>query len=386
MSRFLAAYQTLFSKSTDAPREFGHAGALNCLSGIALGRRWIDRGGGIRPNLYMMLVAGSSSDRKSTSVRLSMNLLEAVAPERVGPDDFTAEGLLKYMRPRKGKGKTRNKLVLGIEEFGQTLAAKGSYAETLGATLCKLYDGSDFTRVRATSQMLTISKPRIGVFAAVAYGMLEQFADPREWATGFYSRFLFVTPLFWGPKYTTVPPTAKHEFDAARLALASLQDELKQAPGPMAVLPSAEQLHAQYAASFPNFDDNPIWAAQRERTLYSVWKLAMLYQIDDDPHAPISPYAMDSAITFARRSWRGFKKIHAATASDEFSRLANKISDRIRESGTEGFAKREILRSFNLTVGKLVPILDTLVKMGAVEIVNVVPTGGGRPREVCRWR
>jgi hypothetical protein len=101
LSRFLAAYHDLFFSSTDACPEYALASGLACLSTISLSRRWIERGGGIHPNLYLLLVGESSRDRKSTSIKMAQGLLADVEESRLGPGDFTSEGLVFHMRKRK---------------------------------------------------------------------------------------------------------------------------------------------------------------------------------------------------------------------------------------------------------------------------------------------
>lgn len=383
MSRFLSAYHAYVSKASDMPYEFAHAGALNCLSGIALGRRWIERGSGIRPNLFQMLVAGSTKDRKSTGVRLSTELLEAVDPDRVGPADFTAEALISMMRARPGQKNDRNKLVLPIEEFGQYLAATSSYGATLNATLCALYDGSDFKKARSGKKLQIIRKPRLSIFAAVAWGMLEKYSDPTDWLTGFYARFVFVCPDPAVPRhrYATTPPTPKVELQAAQIALADLRNELKQSVGAMAVLPAAEALLDQYAKSFIDVDD-PVMAAQRERYLNAVWKYAILYQIDDNPAFPIGPQAMQYAILYIQKAWNAFLKVYMATAGSNFAKISNRILTLADAAGPEGVTKREVYRRHHLDPGLLRPVLDSLVAMGMIVITKrLAGPKGGRPTE-----
>lgn len=379
MSRFLDAYEAFVRKATDTPLEFGHAAGLTCLSTIALGRRRIDRGNGIKPNLFLMLTAGSSKDRKSTNVQHAKKIITDVEGDRLGPEDFTAEGLVFYMRDRKS-GKSRTRLLLPIEEFGGTLAAASSYAANLSTIFCKLYDGESFERVRSGKRALKVLKPRLSVFGAVAYGMLEKYVDPQDWVTGFFARFLFIEPITRPLPYPAAPPFPQIEYDAARAALLDLRNELKANPGAMAVDPAADAIHRSYVTSFPDDFGDPVVAAQRERYLNTLWKLAMLYQIDEKPSADIGAVAMQKAIDFGQKTWDSFNRIYVATSGSPLTKKIRQVWKRIDAAGQEGINKRELMRRFHLMSDQMVNIVDTLLKM---TVVRTAPGKGGLSYVSC---
>lgn len=384
LSRFLSSFYNYQDQATDAPYDFGYAGGLTCLSTIALGRKWIDRGSGIRPNLFTMLVAGSSDARKSTSIKNAQSVIEQVEEDRIGPDDFTPEGLVYYMRKRsKGsQGGIRNKLLIPIEEYGEVLARAGSYASGLTATLCKLYDGSDYERIRSGKRPVLVPKPRLSIFAACALGMFEKFGNSNDWATGFYPRFLFVTPRERPAKKPAAPPKPKAAFDDTVLRLKALRDQLKANPGPMPTTSAAETLQANFANTLPESDD-PVIAAIRERYLNTVWKVAILYQIDEDPDQAIGAQSMTYAIWWMERCWQSFQLVYNATAGSEFTRVLRRVNQKIKDTGDDGITKRDLLRIFTMSSEKLLPILDILLKMGAVYTTRGPPgPRGGRPQEV----
>jgi hypothetical protein len=382
VSRFLGAYEAFIAKATDAPVEFGHAAGLACLSTVALGRRWIDRGQGIRPNLYLLLTADSSKDRKSTSVGHAVDLLRDVEEERLAPGDFTAEGLISYMRKRKTGSKA--KLLIAISEFGQYLAAAGTYGATTSATLCKLYDGESFERVRSGKKPLIIENPRVSMIGAVAYGMLEKYADPKEWITGFFARMMFVTPRTRPPRYDSPPPKPRFERDVARACLGDLRDELKRTGlKPLGVTAEADAVYSKWAKGFIQEMPDPAAMAARERLLNGVWKVAMLYQIDADPNESVSAEAMARACAFGQNCWASFLVVYGATAGDNFSRILRRAWQFISAAGPAGVSRREILRRFGANANVVLNALDVLQKMDAVALKNLPAPKGGRPSTVC---
>lgn len=334
MSRFLAAYEDLFAKSTDAPVEFGHAGGLAVLSTIALGRRWMDRGSEtIHPNLFMLLCADSSKDRKSTSVKLAANLIRSEERSRLGPDNFTPEGLFTFMF------KGHKELLLPIGEFGVFLSHASGHSKGLYAEMCNLYDGQDIVKARSKGDD-TIERPLVTLFGGVAYGMLEKYMDPKAWDAGFYPRMLWVTPITRRPPFIIVPETPYTEQKIVWRNLKQLISDLQTTMdtcGKMTLAKGADKDYEAFAESLVSDEkqEDATVNAQRERLKNIVWKLAMLYQIDIDPNSEISIAAMDSAYAFAKTSWISFKTVFDKTYGALTDRFNVKVWRYIHDNATE---------------------------------------------------
>jgi hypothetical protein len=373
-SHFLRTYEQFVDLASDTPQEFVHASGLIALSTISLGRRWIARGPGqIRPNLFVMLVADSSKDYKSTAVTLVTDVLREVEADRIGPTDMTAEGLVSYMRKRPGTGNTRNKLLLSIREFGKYLAASQSYNSGLSPVLCDLYDGESFERVRSGKKPIKIPNPRVSILAACAYGMLERYAVEQDWTTGFYARFAFVTPINRKARNPNIPPAFPADQRRTAIgALGSLSEYLIKAPGAMELAPDAIRVANLFSAAFQPQQHDVILQASRERLMIMVWKIAMLYQIDEDPSQPIGVWAMERACAFARQAWNAFLYVYASTAGSEFAREVRKVwqfvFDRSWKEGQpqEGATRRELMRRFHLNAERLLQMIDVLQKMEVI--------------------
>lgn len=370
MSQFLAAYERYAMSVTDAPYDFLHAAGLACLSTISLGRRWIDRGSsGIQPNLYLMLLAGSSRDRKSTAVDMATDLIREVEPSRVGPSDFSSEGLVWSLVPR-GDVKPKTKIVLPFPEFGDFLAtAAKHHGSSLSPTLCQLYDGKSFERTRSGKPSLKIRNPRVALFGAVAFGMMERYADPTDWVTGFFARILWISPTERRPRFTTIPPANPRGLAEVRGALKELRFALKAARAPMALRDDAIKLYEEFSASIPEDLPDPAQAAQRERLLFSILKLAMLYQIDANHNAAIDVDAMTRACRFGQRAWDSFQIAYADSSGTPLARLAKRIWKRLSEAGVgKTVPQRELYRQVHATVDEFMPALEMLIKMQVVKM------------------
>ena len=341
MSRFIAPFRHFFLRATDAPPEYGEAAALMALSSIALGRRWLDYGSGIRPNLFMMIVGESSVARKSTTVNFAKRIVEEVEPDRVGPRDYTMEALMKWMNEvppgaSKGTKLRRNRVGLFAEEFGADLARMDAYASTMATDFCALYDGESFTKVRVTSGTTTIVKPRVSLFAAAAYQMIVRYLDAQDWLNGFLMRFLFVAPLTMRPKLHIPPPWPKADWDAAVSGLTNLSDDLKRSAFGVSIDQSAlfeyinvSQQLDQLASSLTN-----IAQTYCARFMTSLLKVALLYQIDIDADQPISDAAMQQAVSFCVNvCWPSFHVAHERTCLTEFSAMFEQLRTMIAQCG-----------------------------------------------------
>jgi hypothetical protein len=384
MSRFLQHWRTYVEKITDTPSEFIEASGLACLSGIAMGRRWISRGSEIRPNLFVMLVAGSTNDRKSFGVEKAKQMLHDVDPERVGPDDFTVESLCGLMAvPKKPDLPSRNVQWIGIEEFGTYLAQTSSYNATASAALCKLYDGSSFSRIRQGTGFQLIEKPRLTIFAACAFGMFERYCDPKDWNTGFYARFLFVPPMTRRPTQDMQPGASIYDEEICRAYLTDLKNEIAAYPGAMAILPEAEDLFRSFAASFRLMElsdiTDPAIQASHARLMITTIKLALLYQIDLNPGQPIGPIAMERACAFTKVGWFGFKYAYGGAAGDDFSRIMRRALDAISAAGPSGIQRSILMRRFHLEAKQMENIIKAMLANQLVTI-REEPVPGGRGR------
>lgn len=329
MSRFIDPYVNFYLRACDGPLEFAKAGAIMALSTIALGRRWLDYGkGGIRPNLYTMIVGDSSVARKSTSVAFSRDATEHCEPERVGPSDYTIEGLLRWMNEKSQSGGRRNKYCIFSEEFGDDLARAQAYGGTMQTSFCHLYDGGTFEKVRAKSNTLRIDKPRVSMLSACAYPMMQKYLTANDWSNGFLMRFLFVAPQSIRPEMPVPPGFPQQFWDHATTALEVLNKDLQIAAKPLAVDQQAMALYMNVCDEIKKeIEGKPhIVQTYSARFKISMLKVALLYQIDTDPDAPIDYNSMWQATDFCMNvCWPSFAHAYERTVMGEFDALFGQV-------------------------------------------------------------
>lgn len=381
MSRFLGSWRVFFEQATDAPLEYGEAAGLMCLATLAIGRRQLGVGKGIRPNLFMLITGDSSIARKSTAVRFAWDMIKEVAPDRVGPTDYTMEGLFKWMKENKGQdGKGKSKLTLFAAEFGADLARRNAYGSTMAEDLCHLYDGEEINKVRSKSESITIDKPRVNLLGAIAYPLMEQYLTVDDWFTGFLMRFVYVRPIQMRPTALLQPDFPRTLWDNATAALLNLRDQLNAdidstRENRVSIEPRARMKYEAFIRGLEaRNDQRHIVATYLARFGTNVLKLALLYQIDLDPDQPVSEMAMDYAIWVSTAIyWPAFLRAYELT-NKTFDAFLKLLLLRIKENGGS-MPKLEVYREFG---GKrdLNSALATLVTGGFIKLsVTVSPTG-----------
>lgn len=375
-SQFLAPFRDFFAKATDAPLNYGEAAGLMALSSIAIGRRTLAVGNGINPNLYMMLVGKSSVARKSTSVRYSLDAIKLIESERIGPRDFTPEALMKWMSAPNSAGQPRRCVSLFSEEFGMDLSRMQSYNTSYQADFCALYDGSTFDKIRVTSKPITVTDPRVSLFAASAYSMLKTHLKSKDWQTGFLMRFMFVAPDELREPYSIQPEFPLPEWQQAIYGLTLIWDTLCKYSAPMTIEPSARAIYETGARSLANFvadKEMDIIHTYTNRFGVNVLKLAMLYQLDIDQWSPISDFAMMKALEFAGNvCWPSFDILTKEMMSDEWDMLFPQVVNAVRDSGGT-IKKVDLFMKFE--GNRLLPDIVKHMLSGGLFLPGMGPTG-----------
>jgi hypothetical protein len=219
--------------------------------------------------------------------------------------------------------------------------------------------------------MILVKQPRVSLFGGVAYAMIEKHGDRVDWETGLYARIMWITPKNQRPKFPTPPQRPESEQKIALGELHTLFATLKNTKGPMRVSKAAEERYAKFALELPENQPTTAHSAQRERLLNSVWKLAILYQIDRDPLEAIGGPAMESACAFAMHAWEGFSTAYAVCSDSELDRTMNKLWERLTDAGEAGMTRRDLQRATHTALSQFKPAIDFLCALGYVQVFAV---------------
>lgn len=335
----MSAWRRMFDCATDAPMSYRESAGLMCLATFAQGKRHIQAGrAGVKPNLFMMVVGPSSVSRKTTTVQLAEAMVRDCDQALVGPKDYTMEGLLRWMSK---EDRIRNRFTLFADEFGSDLARGFAYAPTMKEDFCRLYDGDDWSKVRATGKEFTISKPRIGLYAAAAYPMLSKFLKTDDWFSGFMMRFLFIAPVGTQEPKDIQPVFPQEEWNEALALMLQIRDALEARSYSLSMSKGAAQLYSETMRGLKDqATSNHLLDVYLGRFGVSIQKLSLLYQIDSDPYATdISPEAMREAVQFAEGvCWSSFVEAFRVTSASDWTASLQRLADQVFEAGEDGLS------------------------------------------------
>lgn len=350
-----------FLNSTDAPHVFGEAAGLMCLSSIALKHRWLEGADKLNSNIYMMIVGPSSRARKSTTVKRAREVLEKVWPARVGPTDYTAEGLFKWMNEKDPKtNEDHTALTLFASEFTADLARSAGYKNSFRDDLTNIYDGFDVIKIRSgVGKSINVPSPRVSVMAAIAYDGLVRNVTNNDWGSGFLMRFLYLAPVEYRQLLVRPAPKDHRRKQLAVDALGSIADEIEDSAKGLGTTPAAwkmfENAFNAHHESIKRIEGESTQEDESLATTYmhrfwpNVRKLALLYQLDIDPHSDVDLEAMQSALNFAAYCWQSFETAHKKTTANDFGTLCREVLNKVGESGKAGFPAAELGELFGFT-------------------------------------
>jgi hypothetical protein len=177
---------------TDAPRQYHVAGGAIILSAIICPHVTLPaRHTKIRPNIWAMILAGTTVTRKSTSMDLAVRMLGEV----LSSDDFlmgtdgSPEGILTELQARDGKASLfhRDEITGFIEA-----ATKKEYNAGMLQSLTSLYDGRQEKRTLRSGN-IDVKKPRLILWCGGIKSQMQEVLSIEQIRSGFIPRFIVVS-------------------------------------------------------------------------------------------------------------------------------------------------------------------------------------------------
>lgn len=220
---FIDRYTEWAHTATDAPIQYHRATATIILSSIMCPYISLETSySEIKPNIWMMMLAGTTTTRKSTSMNLALKLLNDVMDEDEYKlaTDGSPEGVLQELSHRDGKVS----LFHYDEITGFMQIVSREYMTGMLEGFTKLYDGASIKRV-LRKEMVKIDEPNLLFMAGGIKSRMEELVGMEHVRSGFIPRFLFVTGSTTSEDMRPIgPPThPKHSID---LTTNSPRDEL----------------------------------------------------------------------------------------------------------------------------------------------------------------
>lgn len=187
---FVEEYAAWAREATDACPQYHDLTAfilLSCL--LAANVRLETSYGKLRPNLWGLILGDSTLTRKSTAMRMGMDIIDFIDSDILLATDGSAEGLLTGLQGRSGRTSMffRDEVVGFFDSI-----RKKDYLAGMPQMLTQLYDGGTIAR-RLRKELISVSDPIFVFFGGGIKDQMYTSVDEQFVYSGFLPRFLIVS-------------------------------------------------------------------------------------------------------------------------------------------------------------------------------------------------
>jgi predicted transcriptional regulator len=393
------------------PLVFHQAAGLWLLA-TAVGRRLYGEapwGVKVYPNLYLMLVAGTTFYRKSTAYKLAEGVARAAIEHMLMPTPGSPERFQEALAGRlptnfdKLTAEQRERLTKAQPFAAQRGLLKDEVAGLFGAInrkdymvgmkdlLMELYDCPDYFDKDTQSGLNIVERAALSILGVTTPASLSGAISAGDWDNGLLVRFALLTPE---PDYQERPAATAYQPMPSDLVadLRALHDRL---PGPQmtengAVAPDALRLDVRCWDECRRYGDwlramcDPRRDTELDDRLKGVYgrmhvqafKLASLFAALDwlktDREVPIVTAEHWGAAQGVAESWRtsAHRLLEQLDKSGEAvveRRQQDRMLTTIRQSGGAGIALRDLYRNLNLSAKQARQLATDLMRAGLIE-------------------
>jgi len=392
------------------PLAFHQAAGLWLLA-TAVGRRLYGEspwGVRIYPNLYMMLVAGTTFYRKSTAYKLAESVARAAIPHMLMPTPGSPE---RFQEALAGRMPTNFDKLPKVQQErltrGQPFAAqrgllkdevsglfgainKRDYMVGMKDLLMELYDCPDYFDKDTQTGLNIVENAALSILGVTTPASLGGAISPGDWDNGLLVRFALLMPE---PDYAERPASAVYQ-----PAPDDLIDDLKQLherlPAPEMTemgwsAPGALRLNVECWHEVQSYGDelrrlcDPRREVELDERLKGVYgrmhvqafKLASLFgALDwlktdaDTPTVTVDHWEAARAIADGWRSsaHRLLEQLDKSGEAVVERRLQDRVLMVIQETGGAGIAMRDLYRKLNLSAKQARTLAQDLIRAGLI--------------------
>lgn len=175
---------------TDAPKQYHTLNAVVILSTILSPYCTLRTSfGDIKPNIWTMILAGTTVTRKSTSMDMAIKVLDDVHPDYSLGNDGSPEGLMSELAFRDGKISLfhRDEITGFIDAAG-----KKDYLAGLLELFTRLYDGKKDKR-SLRKETIEINKPCLVIMSGGIKTRMQELITIDHIRSGFIPRFIITS-------------------------------------------------------------------------------------------------------------------------------------------------------------------------------------------------
>lgn len=356
-SGFLRDFCDYVEPITDAPQVYHPFAGLITMSAV-VGRNVTARFGPqkIVPNQFVCILGQSSLFRKSTMITIAQQLVDAVRPECVLPNEFTPEKLLDLLQ------KTPVGFFAWKELTGYLARANRDYMGGAKEILMELYDCPDEYRREIKTSSLRVERPAISIFSASATAWLSEQLKGPDLRSGFLNRFCFVLAER-KTKFLDIPPPP--DIVAKNRLIRQLNDigEIIGEADFSRIQPRYRTWLREHEHEILRSDHPEIVSAFYTRLSITALKYAILIELAQSRQLIVSSAALEEALTLVDY----LKAVIAHLLRLEFAPTdsAKRIQQVLKVIREEpGVLRGRLLKRIGLSAKELTVSLQTLVEQG----------------------
>lgn len=384
---------------TDAPRQYHVAGGAVILSAIICPHVTLPaQHTKIRPNLWAMILAGTTVTRKSTSADLAVRTLGEVLSieDYLMGTDGSPEGILTELQERDGKASLfhRDEITGFIES-----ATKKEYNAGILQALTSLYDGRQEKRTLRSGTII-VKKPRLILWCGGIKSQMQEVLSIEHIRSGFIPRFIVVSGTTTSDQIRPIgPPVDTDEVDSVKsrivdelysivdfwmpkpkvqqmtLGSTTTKRTIMQGEREMTATPEAwdrmKWLTFDAVKLGENSSSPDIYTPMYVRLADSVIKIAILLtgarksltvEFNDICQAiRLADIFVDSATDFARG-------VEQAPDINPWEKKADKILKYIRDKHPAPVPRQDIMRRFHVKSKDLGDVEQTMIMRGHIKL------------------
>ena len=389
-----------------------HQAAGLWLLATAVGRRLYGEspwGVRIYPNLYLMLVAGTTFYRKSTAYKLAESVARAAIPHMLMPTPGSPERFQEALAGRmpsnfdKLPKVQQERLTRGQPFAAQRGLLKDEVSGLFGAInkrdymvgmkdlLMELYDCPDYFDKDTQTGLNVVENAALSILGVTTPASLGSAISAGDWDNGLLVRFALLMPE---PDYAERPASPVYQ-----PAPAGLIDDLRQLhermPTPEMTemgwsAPGALRLNVECWAECQRYGEelrrlcDPRREVELDERLKGVYgrmhvqafKLAALFAAldwlktsDDAPTVTVEHWNAAQAITddWRMSAHRLLEQLDKSGEAVIERRLQDRVLTVIQETGASGIAMRDLYRKLNLSAKQARQLAQDLIRAGLIE-------------------
>ena len=358
---FLRDYFEYARELTDSPEHYHLFVSMGVL-GTAIGRKiWIPSGfNNIYPNIFLVLLAGSSFLRKSTSLTGGKDLLRETFTEMAMPDHVTLEKMLDIL------SNNPTSCFFPMEFASFISMTERSYNEGMMSIITELFDNpTDYRRSTKGGGDQIIREPFLSILAGSTFDWFNKKIKQSDIYGGFLARFLFV-PAYKKTKFMAFPP----EKDQRKLK------DLKRSLGAIAGIKGkaifsddCKRIYSIWLKSHEeqimNHPKVGLLSGFMTRLAIYALKFALIYHLAESKSLHITPQAVYRAILAVEYLKAELFKLADETFATPLDRELIRALKYITKDG--GITMRDFYRSMGISKGDADRLKQDLLARDRIE-------------------